>query len=190
MRLRVLIADPDEMLLAAYRAFLAGEGVDVRTVTNGLDCLDALRRGQPDVLVLDPDLPRGSGLDVLAVLGENIPPVPVLILTSHPERVTESGVPLRDYALLIKPVPPAVVAGVMGTLAESRWSRRVQPTGFGGRLDAGAPGSLAAPRAAGLAAFVQPTRSDTSPGAPTGDGNHAPGTPDEPAQPARHLGGR
>jgi CheY-like chemotaxis protein len=168
MRLRVLIADPDEMLLAAYRAFLAGEGVEVRTVTNGLECLDALRHGRPDVLVLDPDLRWGSGLDVLALLGEDVPAAPVLILTSRPEQVAESAVPVRDYALLIKPVPPAVVAGVIGTLAESGWARRVGPRA--------APG--------------QPIRSSASGGAGRNGGNHAPEGPDVPARPARHLGGR
>ena len=138
MRLRVLIADSDEMLLAAYRAFLAGEGVDVRTAANGLDCLEGLRRGRPDVLVLDPDLGWGSGLDVLAVMGEDVPAVPVLILTSRPEQVAESAVSLRDYALLIKPVPPAVVAGVIGTLAESGWGPRPVPArdGRASRSDA------------------------------------------------------
>jgi DNA-binding NtrC family response regulator len=96
----------------------------VSTATSGLDCLTALRAERPDVLVLDPDLRSGGGLGVLALMGDDVPAVPVLILTAHPEQVAESAVPLSDYALLIKPVPPAAVARLIRTLAESARCQR------------------------------------------------------------------
>jgi two-component system response regulator MtrA len=120
MRRRVLIAEPDALLLAAYQAFLAAEGVQTVAVTNGVDCRAALRQCPPDVLVLDSDLalgPDGEGLDLLREARE-ASAVPVLILTSHPEDLTRGGVPLGDYGLLIKPVPPATVAGVIRSLGE------------------------------------------------------------------------
>ena len=91
MRPRVLIADPDELLLAAYRAFLTTEGIEAVTVTNGPDCLAALRESPPAVL----------------------------IVTSNPARVTAAARP-TDYALLIKPVAPALLARIVRTLMESR----------------------------------------------------------------------
>ena len=122
MSLRALIADPDEMLLATSRAYLAAEEVEVATASNGLDCLAALRQWKPDVLVLDPDLPWGSGMGILARMGEgDVPPVPVVILTARPEKVLEADIPLRDYALLIKPLSAAAVADILRALAESGW---------------------------------------------------------------------
>lgn len=85
MSIRVLIADPDRTLLASYQARLSQEGFEVRTVTNGLDCLDALHAFEPDVLVLEPEMPWGGGDGVLDVMHDvfELPLVPVFIITSH-----------------------------------------------------------------------------------------------------------
>jgi DNA-binding response OmpR family regulator len=64
MRPLVVIADADEFLSSAYRAFLVAEGFEVIAVTSGLACIDVLRRQPVTVLILDPDLPWGSGLVV------------------------------------------------------------------------------------------------------------------------------
>lgn len=121
MRSRVVVADANEMLLAACRAFLTAEGFEVVTVTNGLDCLEALRHGDPCALVIDPEIPWG-GFGVLNLMHEasDVPSVPVLILTSHPELITESVLPSVEYTLLIKPVTPSTVARFVQTLVESR----------------------------------------------------------------------
>jgi DNA-binding response OmpR family regulator len=120
MKPRVVIADRDPLLLATYRAFLAAEGFDVVTARTGLECLEALRRGSLAACILDPDLPWGTGLGVLEVLREeHLPCPPVLLLTSNPALVTEAAVPVRDYAVMLKPVCPATVAGVVRTLADS-----------------------------------------------------------------------
>jgi DNA-binding NtrC family response regulator len=119
MRSRVVIADTDQMLLAAYRAFLAAEGYDTVTVSNGLDCLEALKEADTSILVIDPEIPWGGG-GIAALMREqtDLPVVPVLFLTSHPEAVTEAILPPSRYAILLKPVAPSTVARLIHTLAE------------------------------------------------------------------------
>jgi DNA-binding response OmpR family regulator len=119
MRSQVVIADSDRMLLAVYKAFLAAEGFDAITVTNGLDCLEALKKVGPCLLVIDPDIPWGGG-GIVAMMREqtDLPVVPVLFLTSRPEAVTEAVLPPSRYAILIKPVAPTTVASFVRTLAE------------------------------------------------------------------------
>lgn len=121
MRGHVLIADADELLVAAYRAFLVAEGFQVMAVNNALDCLEALRESPPLALVLDPDLPWGSGTGVLALMreGVEIPAVPVLILASSPTCLTDAVLPFADYAVLFKPVKPSTVAAVVRTLVDA-----------------------------------------------------------------------
>lgn len=122
MKPQVLIADPDELLLAAYRAFLVAEGFEVIAVTSGLACIEVLRRRSVIALILDSELPWGSGVGVLDLLKqERISLPPVLLLTSRPARIVESTIPVRDYALLIKPVAPSTVAHVVSTLASCQW---------------------------------------------------------------------
>ncbi len=120
MKPRVVIADANELLLSAYRAFLVAEGFEVIAVTDGLACIDVLRRQNVTALILDSDLPWGSGLGVLEVMHEEGIPLPlVLLLASQPARIADSAFSIRDYALMIKPVPPAAVAHVLSTLVSS-----------------------------------------------------------------------
>lgn len=120
MRSQVVIADSDEMLLAVYKAFLAAEGFDAVTVNNGLDCLEAMKKAGTCMLVIDPEIPWGGG-GIVALMREqtDLPAVPVLFLTSHPEAVTEAVLPPSRYAILIKPVAPTTVASFVRTLAET-----------------------------------------------------------------------
>ena len=58
---RVLIADPDKLLLAAYSQHLTQRGASVSTARTGLECLEKLMQSVPDVLVLEPELLWGGG---------------------------------------------------------------------------------------------------------------------------------
>lgn len=121
MRLRVLIADPDKLLLAVYRALLAATGVEVITASNGRDCLAALRGAAPDLLVIDNDAPWNSGDEIATLLDDAVAnwPVAVLLVTADLEKFTAANTSSPGYRLLIKPVRPATVADVIRTLAEA-----------------------------------------------------------------------
>jgi len=112
-RIRVLIADPDRLLLSEYEKFLSGAGFEVMTATSGLDCVAQLRGFQPDVLVLEPELPWGWGDGVLALMqeGSDVPLVPVMIL-SAPSGVEElpraATFPIWEYQ--VKPLAPQQLA--------------------------------------------------------------------------------
>ena len=83
MPIRVLLVDPNEYLLTRYEAYLTKHDYEVFTASDGLDCLEKLRRYSPDLMVLEPLLPWGGGDGVLTMMNEeaDIPKTPVLILT-------------------------------------------------------------------------------------------------------------
>jgi DNA-binding response OmpR family regulator len=85
MAIRVLLAEPDHALVTSYQARLSKEGFEVQIVNNGLDCLNALHTFEPDVLVLEQELPWGGGDGVLDVMHDvyELPLVPVFIITSR-----------------------------------------------------------------------------------------------------------
>lgn len=126
MRPRVLIADPDDLMLAAYEAFLAGEGFLIQTVSTALDCLTALREAPPDLLVIDPDLPWGSGMGVLVLMEQepDLPCVPAIILARQIEPVLHKGPLLREYAILLKPTSPGIVAAAIRQILSEKQSDR------------------------------------------------------------------
>lgn len=121
MRPTVLIADTDELLASAYRAFLLAEGYETDCVTNGLDCLDRLRNRPPQALIVDADLPWGSGAGVLEVMSQDasIANVPVVILTARPTALPWPAPGRRAPVTLIKPIAPASVASMLRHLLEA-----------------------------------------------------------------------
>jgi two-component system, chemotaxis family, protein-glutamate methylesterase/glutaminase len=57
---------------------------------DGLDCLEAVKRLLPDVLVLDLEMPRMNGLEVLRRLQVENPGLPVIMCSAHTERGARS----------------------------------------------------------------------------------------------------
>src|SRR5271170_498844 len=57
---------------------------------DGVDCLEAVKRLMPDVLVLDLEMPRLNGLEVLRRLQVENPGLPVIMCSAHTERGARS----------------------------------------------------------------------------------------------------
>jgi DNA-binding response OmpR family regulator len=80
---RLLVADSDASLCHIYRQFFSKHCYEVETALDGLECMTTLRWFQPDVLVLEWEIPWGGGHGVLARLREENPllPIQVVLLT-------------------------------------------------------------------------------------------------------------
>jgi len=114
----VLIADPDRTLATAYRVALERAGFGVETAASGLECLSGLRAFRPLVLVLEPDLPWGSGEGVLALMEEgSAPRVPVLLLSSRPEGGIQRSLHVPVWGRLLKPLEPRRLVGIVSEIA-------------------------------------------------------------------------
>jgi two-component system response regulator MtrA len=68
MKPALLIADGDAELCDLYQTFLGGHGYEVAIASDGLECLQKLRRVRPAALVLDLGLRWGGADGVLAWL--------------------------------------------------------------------------------------------------------------------------
>jgi DNA-binding response OmpR family regulator len=114
---RVLVVDDEPMVRDVLTRYLSREGFEVTGAADGLQALEAVRQGAPDVILLDLMLPRMSGLDVLRTVrmeGD----VPVIILSakaSEQERIQGLQLGADDY--VVKPYSPGeVVARVHAVL--------------------------------------------------------------------------
>ena len=85
--IRVLIADSDLKLLGRYELFLKGSGLEVATANTALQCVELLRDYEPDVLVLEAELPWGQGDGVLDLMQTepDVPVCPVIVLSTRPK---------------------------------------------------------------------------------------------------------
>lgn len=61
----ILIADDDQVLVALLSATLAARGFDLMVAYDALQATMTLRRTVPRLIILDVNMPAGSGLEVL-----------------------------------------------------------------------------------------------------------------------------
>jgi two-component system, NtrC family, response regulator AtoC len=82
MKLRIRIADDEELIRKSLIKLLREEGYDVDAVGSAAEVLESVRRDPPHALVLDLRLPDGSGLDLLPRLKSMAPEMKVVVITA------------------------------------------------------------------------------------------------------------
>ena len=84
--MRVLIADDSEVIVQRLMAMLADvRGVEVVDHVGTVEeTREAVRRLRPDAVILDMQMPGGSGIDVLESMKKDRLISTVIVLTNHP----------------------------------------------------------------------------------------------------------
>src|SRR5476649_697636 len=84
---RILIADDHAVVRAGYKQFLEADPsiTEIGEASSGSETLDALRRSDWDLLLMDIHMPDRSGLDILKHVTTGYPDVRVLIMSGLPE---------------------------------------------------------------------------------------------------------
>lgn len=85
--INIMIVDDHSMIREGLKQLLELDG-DMRVVeeaSDGVECLEKIETAKPDVLLLDINMPRMNGLEVLAKLKEKKIKTKVLVLTVHNE---------------------------------------------------------------------------------------------------------
>ncbi|OWQ49096.1 DNA-binding response regulator [Roseateles noduli] len=93
MTIRVLICDDHRIVREGIKQILA-EASDLRVMgeaANGPEAIQQVRAGAasgsgPDVVLLDIAMPQRDGLDILKALRSEFPRLPVLMLSTYPDR--------------------------------------------------------------------------------------------------------
>lgn len=87
MAIRVMLADDHILMREGIRQLLEFDGSIevVGEANNGEECLDILQMFKPQVLLLDINMPKKNGIEVLEEIKKEKTDVKVLILTVHTE---------------------------------------------------------------------------------------------------------
>lgn len=86
--LRILIADDHPVFRRGLKELIqeSPEMVVTDEAANGREALAKARKGEYDMVLLDITMPYQNGVDVLSQLKRELPELPVLMLSMHPEQ--------------------------------------------------------------------------------------------------------
>lgn len=98
-RIRILVVDDSATIRLILSTTLAADPFleVVGTAANGRIAIDRLDELQPDIVLLDVEMPEMDGLEALAIMRESHPNLPVIMFS----RLTQRGVEATVDALLL-----------------------------------------------------------------------------------------
>ncbi len=82
---KILVVDDEESIHLLYREELEDEGYQVISAMNGEDALKLFESEQPDLVILDINMPGMDGIEVLRQMKQLKPNVPVILSSAYPE---------------------------------------------------------------------------------------------------------
>ena len=128
----ILICDDERDIVSALKIYLAGEGYDIFTASNGREALDIVQKENISLVLLDVMMPVMDGISALAEL-RRFSNIPVIMLTAKGEdsdKVIGLSVGADDY--ITKPFSPIeLIARVKSQLRRyERLGGAVQKSGL------------------------------------------------------------
>ena len=113
---KIMSVDNDPNITTMVKKILEAEGYEVSTAMGGGECLEMLKKGKPDLLLLDAMMPDLSGWDVywrIRKKDEKLKVVFVSVMEVSPGRKKEL---IRDYGIsdyVIKPFTREEIVSVV-----------------------------------------------------------------------------
>jgi DNA-binding NtrC family response regulator len=118
---KVLVVDDERPVLLTLGALLERRGFAVQTAATAALGMQAFRRWQPDLVLLDLGLPDAAGLQVLGEMRAEQPKVQVLILTANDSLSNAiQSIKLGAFHFVSKPYAPEELLSLMGHALDQR----------------------------------------------------------------------
>ncbi|MBV4476361.1 sigma-54-dependent transcriptional regulator [Pseudomonas botevensis] len=117
----VMVVDDESSIRSAVEQWLSLSGFDVQLFSRAEECLAALPRHFPGVILSDVRMPGLSGLELLAEVQRRDADLPVILLTGHGD-VPMAVEAMRDgaYDFLEKPFSPETLLGSLRRALDKR----------------------------------------------------------------------
>src|SRR6516162_3361010 len=116
----LLVIDDEESVRYSFRRIFGKEGMEVLTASTAAEGLEAARRQQPDVVVLDIQLPDRSGLEAFKEILQFDPKRPVIFITAHGTADTAiEAMKGGAFDYLVKPLDFERLSQVLGRAFEA-----------------------------------------------------------------------
>jgi len=110
--MKVLLADDDRVLTHLLSTRLRAKGAETVVAHDAMQALMSAMRSPPDVIVLDIQMPGGTGIEALRKLKQSVrtSTIPVVVLSGSVDADASQAVKaLGAIEFLLKPVDPEVL---------------------------------------------------------------------------------
>jgi CheY-like chemotaxis protein len=110
--MKVLLADDDRVLTHLLSSGLRAKGAETVVAHDAMQALMSAMRSPPDVIVLDIQMPGGTGIEALKKLKQSVrtSTIPVVVLSGSVEAdASEAVKALGAIEFLLKPIDPEVL---------------------------------------------------------------------------------
>jgi len=103
-RIKLLLVDDEEGYVKVLSNRMGKRNIDVTKALSGTEGIQALRKEDFDVAVVDLKMEDMDGIEVLKVFKKMVPAMPVIMLTGHgSEKAAKEGIESGAFDYLIKP---------------------------------------------------------------------------------------
>jgi len=115
---KILIVDDDLVVLASCERILESEGYAVSLTSSVKEALKMLEEKKFDILLVDVIMPEYDGIYLIGNVKENLPHMPILVMSGYPTPETiSSGMRMGATHFIAKPfTPDELIAAVRKAL--------------------------------------------------------------------------
>jgi CheY-like chemotaxis protein len=82
---KILLIDDEPSIQIVYREEFEDEGYEVLSALNGEEGLEKFKNEEPDIVILDIQMPGMNGIEVLRQMKKQRPDIPVILSSAYQE---------------------------------------------------------------------------------------------------------
>ncbi|MFH1347093.1 MAG: response regulator [Candidatus Margulisiibacteriota bacterium] len=120
--MKILIADDEEVIRSSLETILTKSGHDVIFALEGEEALNKARTSGCELVLLDLDMPKINGYDVLKQLRSTHPELPVIFITGTGEaqKIMQSIAQYKLNGFIEKPFTPEQVIDIVNKATQKK----------------------------------------------------------------------
>src|SRR5579862_9211058 len=127
---KIVVGEDDRSIRAAISEYLRSLEYDVTEASCCEDIRNAFKSASPDAAILDYSLPDGTALDILPVLKQSHPSVPLILLTGNGTiQLAVRAIKEGAEQFFTKPVEMSAIAVVLERLLKNQRNQQKQLAG-------------------------------------------------------------